>query len=276
VSDTEALTMREVVGRTGLPAGTLRMWESRYGFPEPQRLPSGHRRYSAADCDAIGRVLAERDRGMSLRAAIDHVLATPAELEPSLFAALRRARPGLAPHVMTKRVLVALSRAIEDEWYARAEPSRLFAAFQTAAFYRASAHRWRELARTADLAVAFADFERPRVAPNDVCEVPLAPDAPLRREWALVCEGERLSVAMTAWELAREGRVADAARRFETIWTVEPEAVRLVADAAAAMAAAAAPALARGHVERPAPPPPDLASVMALVSRCIAYIGAAR
>jgi DICT domain-containing protein len=173
-------------------------------------------------------------------------------------------------------VLVALSRAIEDEWFARAEPSRLFAAFQTAAFYRASAHRWRELARTADLAVAFADFERAHVAPHEVCEVPLAPDAPLRREWALVCEGERLSVAMTAWELAREGGVADADRRFETIWTVEPDAVRHVVDAAMAMAAGTAPALARHLGERPAPPTPDLGSVMALVSRCIAYIGAAR
>jgi MerR family transcriptional regulator, light-induced transcriptional regulator len=276
VSDAAPLTMRDVVSRTGLPAGTLRMWETRHGFPEPQRLPSGHRRYSAADCEAIERVLAQRERGLSLRAAIDHVRTTPPELEPSLFAALRRARPELAPHVMTKRALVALSRAIEDEWFARAEPSRLFAAFQTAAFYRASAHRWRELARTADLAVAFADFERSRIAPHDVCEVPLAPDAPLRREWALVCEGERLAVAMTAWELAREGRVADADRRFETIWTVEPDAVRHVADAAAAMAAATEPALAGRLAERPAAPPPDLGSVMALVSRCIAYIAAAR
>jgi len=70
--------------------------------------------------------------------------------------------------------------------------------------------------------------------------------------------------------------VADGDRRFETIWTVEPDAVRHVADAAMTMAAATEPALARDLGERPAPPAPDLGSVMALVSRCIAYIGAAR
>ena len=39
------LTIREMAARTGVPQGTLRMWETRYGFPVPERLPSGHRRY---------------------------------------------------------------------------------------------------------------------------------------------------------------------------------------------------------------------------------------
>ncbi|NCG18187.1 MAG: MerR family DNA-binding transcriptional regulator [Rhodobacterales bacterium] len=30
----------------GIPIGTLRTWERRYGYPEPIRRPSGHRRYS--------------------------------------------------------------------------------------------------------------------------------------------------------------------------------------------------------------------------------------
>lgn len=30
---------------SGVPVATLRTWERRYGFPEPVRLPSGHRRY---------------------------------------------------------------------------------------------------------------------------------------------------------------------------------------------------------------------------------------
>jgi len=32
---------------TGIPVETLRTWESRYGFPEPARKPSGHRTYDA-------------------------------------------------------------------------------------------------------------------------------------------------------------------------------------------------------------------------------------
>ena len=279
MSEPEGLTIREVALRTGVPAGTLRMWESRYGFPVPRRLQSGHRRYTPADCEAIERVLVERRRGLSLPAAIHAVATTEAAPDHSLFATLRRASPELAPRTLPKRALSALSHAIEDEYCARGEPALLFAAFQRVALYRASERRWRELARTADLAVAFADFERPRVRRRGVCELPLAADAPVRREWALICVGERLSVALTAWEIAVERPLPDPARRYETIWTVEPEAVRQVARAAAALAAAVAPdaigARARRLEEGPPPPPPDLASVMRLVNRCVAYLGGA-
>jgi DICT domain-containing protein len=274
----DALSIREVARRTGVPAGTLRMWEARYGFPVPERLASGHRRYTAEDCEAIERVVAERGRGLALAAAIEHARTATSDPDPSLFATLRRASPALAPHVLPKRALIAISRAIEDECTARAEPSLLFVAFQRVRFYRAAERRWRELARTAELAVAFADFERSRVRERGVCELPLAGDAPLRREWALACEGERLSVALTAWEVTDQRAGADSARRFETIWTVEPEAVRAVVAAAAAVAARTEPELIRTRArrleERRPPPPPDLESVMALMNRCVSYLSA--
>ena len=273
----DALTIRDVARRTGVPAGTLRMWEARHGFPAPERLASGHRRYTPEDCEAIERVLAERRRGLALAAAIDEARAAPFAPDASLFATLRRVSPTLAPHVLPKRALVALSHAIEDECTARAEQVLLFVAFQRVRFYRASEPRWRELARTAELAVAFADFSRPRLRRRGVCELPLAVDAPLRREWALACEGERLSVALTAWELTGERADADGERRFETIWTVEPDAVRSVVAAAAAVAARTEPELIRTRArrleERRPPPPPDLESVMALMNRCAAYLG---
>lgn len=37
--------MGAVTRRTGIGQHTLRAWERRFGFPDPQRLPSGHRRY---------------------------------------------------------------------------------------------------------------------------------------------------------------------------------------------------------------------------------------
>ena len=40
-----ALTIGDLAERTGVSTGTLRMWETRYGFPVPQRRASGHRRY---------------------------------------------------------------------------------------------------------------------------------------------------------------------------------------------------------------------------------------
>jgi DNA-binding transcriptional MerR regulator len=132
------LTIREVVARTGVPAATLRVWETRHGFRAPARLASGHRRYTPADCEAIERVVAERAHGLSLRASIARVASRPVDADPSLFATLRRAQPALSPQVLPKRALTALSRAIEDEICARAERPLLFGAFQRERFYRAS------------------------------------------------------------------------------------------------------------------------------------------
>ena len=38
----------DVVERTGVAEGTLRMWERRYGFPKPARLASGGSRIRTA------------------------------------------------------------------------------------------------------------------------------------------------------------------------------------------------------------------------------------
>jgi DNA-binding transcriptional MerR regulator len=42
--DPAELTISDVAERTGIPASTLRMWEARYGFPEPRRPTGSHRR----------------------------------------------------------------------------------------------------------------------------------------------------------------------------------------------------------------------------------------
>lgn len=39
--------MGAVTRRTGIGEHTLRAWERRFGFPQPRRLPSGHRRYTS-------------------------------------------------------------------------------------------------------------------------------------------------------------------------------------------------------------------------------------
>ncbi|HZW28705.1 MAG TPA: cobalamin-dependent protein [Trueperaceae bacterium] len=49
-------TVGEVEERTGVPASSLRQWERRYGFPAPERSPSGYRYYSESDLAAIVRM----------------------------------------------------------------------------------------------------------------------------------------------------------------------------------------------------------------------------
>ena len=82
----------EAVEGTGVPEATLRMWKRRHGFPTPERLPSGHRRYSDEDLELVARVAAAREAGVSLAVAIAHARAV-APAPQSVFANLRRLRP---------------------------------------------------------------------------------------------------------------------------------------------------------------------------------------
>ncbi|MGE5635678.1 MAG: DICT sensory domain-containing protein [Nocardioidaceae bacterium] len=276
------LSIRDVAERTGVGQPTLRIWEARYGFPAPRRLPGGHRRYAERDVDLIRRVLAEREAGLSLRAAIDRARADSPAGEPgeaSIFAGLRRRRPDLVPYLLPKRTLIALSHAIEDECCARAERGVLFASFQRERFYRDAAERWRELARTAEEAVVFADFGKARHPGGAPIEVPLDPAGPFGREWSLVCDAPRYSACLSAWERPGQDRTPDAERMFETIWSVEPEIVRAGARIACALVEASAPETAErlAPLLDEAPPPSDeqVRLAGALASRMVAYVGGA-
>ena len=48
---------------TGVPAETLRTWEARYGFPAPERKPSGHRLYPLAAVARLKRISEALNRG---------------------------------------------------------------------------------------------------------------------------------------------------------------------------------------------------------------------
>jgi methanogenic corrinoid protein MtbC1 len=41
---------------SGIPIETLRTWEARYGFPEPERKPSGHRTYPPSTVNRLRRI----------------------------------------------------------------------------------------------------------------------------------------------------------------------------------------------------------------------------
>ncbi|MBV8999369.1 MAG: MerR family transcriptional regulator [Solirubrobacterales bacterium] len=250
----------DVVERTGVAEGTLRMWERRYGFPMPARLASGHRRYSDRDIELIQKVATQRAAGFSLSAAIDRARGPGAEPSPSVYATLRRRRPDLEPRTIAKPIMLALTHAVEDETLARAERPILFGSFQRERFYRQAEPRWRELARGAAAAVVFADFERLRTPRHAPAEVPVPRAHPLNREWTLVCEGQDFAVCLTGWEPLDSSPAADRARRFETIWSVEPDVVREASAICASIVDAARPALldpARTRLESPPSLPPE-------------------
>jgi DNA-binding transcriptional MerR regulator len=217
------LAIGEVAAQTGVPIATLRVWETRYGVPAPNRLASGHRRYSQRDVDVIKAALEARASGLSLPAALERARASAEAAPPaSIYAGLRRERPGLQPIVFAKRALVAVAHAIEDECCSRATRPLLFGSFQRERFYRQAEPRWREFARTAERAVVFADFPRSN-SRRTPAEVRVDRAGPLLREWAIVCDAPDAPACLAAWEIPGSGR------RFETIWTTEPEAVRAAA-----------------------------------------------
>jgi MerR family transcriptional regulator, light-induced transcriptional regulator len=249
------LSIGDVVRATSLTEGTLRAWERRYGFPQPQREPSGHRRYAPEEVERILRVVAERERGIALPAAIERARLAPSRV-PSLFAQLRERRPDLQPMTVRKRHLTPLARAIEEESAARAERALLIGCFQREHFYRQSEARWRELCAGAEGAFVFADFERLRQPRGAPAELPVDRSHPVTREWALICAAPEHGVCMVAWEPPGRTRPGDQ-REFELLLSVEPAVVREAAETAAALAAPLAPEVAeksRRYLEQLAPP----------------------
>jgi DICT domain-containing protein len=270
------LSIRQVAERTGVSTASLRMWEARYDFPRPERRSSGHRRYSEDECERVWRVVRDRDAGLSLPAAIEKHRGGDPGRDSSIFAGLRRRRPDLTPYLLPKRSLLAMTHAIEDECCARAERSLLLASFQRERHYREAEPRWRDLARTADMTVAFADFPRRRDPPGGPVELPIRSGEPLGREWTLICAALRYSACLSAWERPGQDHVRDSDRMFETVWTVDAEAVQVGLRIAAQLMGGDAPDLVErmgGRLDRsPSPGGEQSALVAALSSRMVAYV----
>jgi MerR family transcriptional regulator, light-induced transcriptional regulator len=280
----EAAGSEAVAGPAGIPVAGLRNWEQRYGLPRPQRSAGGQRRYTEADCDLLTEVLRHRAAGLSLSAAMAQAT-TSAQggggggAEPSIFAGLCRQHPSLRVHLLNKTVLLAMTQAIEDECGARAQRPVLLGSFQRQRFYQASAPRWADLARAAEQTVVFADFARSRLRPGRVAEVAVADDAPLRREWTLICDAPDTPACVAAWEQPGQDHLRDRDRMFEAVWSVDPQVVRSAARIGTGLATAALPELAQrlaGHLTtEAAPSSADLRRASGLIERTLDYLARA-
>lgn len=75
---------------TGIPIETLRTWETRYGFPVPQRRPSGHRVYASTVVPRLRRISEALARGHRAGQVV-------AASEASLAALLSEVMPDAVP-----------------------------------------------------------------------------------------------------------------------------------------------------------------------------------
>jgi DICT domain-containing protein len=267
------LTIGELARRTGLTSAALRTWEARHGFPVPERSASGHRRYREKDVASVRRVLQRQRAGVRLDVAIGEIRSTADSPSLSIFAMLRADHPQVPVQSMRKSTLLALSRSIEDEYLAGAVAGRIFGSFQAERFYRASEARWVELARRSRSCTAFADFaERTRATAHRPGLVPLAADAPMRREWAIVAEAPGLSTCLAGWEPPGQDRVTDRSRRFDVVWTVDPMVTRSAAQVCLQVAGVDVARAEPSVLDQSAPEPVDPVRVTALVNRTLGYV----
>jgi len=262
----DGLSIGQLADATGVAVGTLRMWESRHGFPAPTRGAGRHRRYSPDDVERIGLVLAERDRGLSLAAAVERARAWSPAAPGSIFAAVREFQPNPQPLRLPLWAMLAVTRAIEDECLARAGRPVLAGSFQTERAYRTAEHRWRELSRSAVLSFVLADFGSPRAPRGGPLEVRTGVDMPVRREWAVIALDPHYTACLAAWELPRQ----PGERWFEAIWTTVPG---VVTDAMRTAIGVAGPRVAqRGADALSGSAPPAADATPALANRMIGYL----
>jgi MerR family transcriptional regulator, light-induced transcriptional regulator len=278
----DGLAIKEVAEQTGVAAGTIRMWEQRYGFPEPARTPSGYRRYCEADVGAIRRVVAYRRRGLSVPAAIERARGAGPIDRPSIYAAVATVDAELGSRSLRKSTLFAMSRAMEDEALARAAAPIVFAAFQHEGFYRSVEYRYRRLAEASDATVVFADFPRLREEPGRPVEVPIAPDDALGNEWALIVDAPGYAACLLAWEqpgTITPGGPDDDDRRFESMWTLDPAVTRKAARVAARLVtrqdAALGARLDAQLADRPMAMEEPTPALTAVTNRIVEYLEAA-
>lgn len=274
----ERLTIAQFAERTGVSAETVRAWELRHGFPRPERDQGGRRRYAVADAERVADVVRLRATGLSLTAAIARVHDRDASAPTSVYAGLRALRPELAPATVSKRSLLALSHAIEDEWLARGGGGVLVGSFQRERFFRQAEPRWIELARRADVAVAIADFPRLRTRRSRAVEVPAPRDHAIAREWTLVAVSPGAVGCLAAWEPPAARSRTDGERAFEMVWSAEAGVAQTAAVIAADVIGPSAPAVAEQLRARASAAgdgaATNLRAATALTSRMIGYLAA--
>ena len=111
-NDIPTYNLKVVIQETGLKPDTLRVWERRYGLPDPERTAGGHRLYSERDIAIIKWLQERKAEGLSISRAValwrQHVEQgeDPLEPEPSS-SALPAAPPAVQGETLSE---------LQQEW----------------------------------------------------------------------------------------------------------------------------------------------------------------
>lgn len=126
--------MKVVVQETGLKPDTLRAWERRYGVPNPERTPGGHRLYSQHEIDLLKWLVARQDEGMSISHAVELWQQLESEGQNPLLTMETAVSEPILPHITGEQVDELREAWIEaclafDEYQAQHLLARAFALF---------------------------------------------------------------------------------------------------------------------------------------------------
>ena len=83
-------------------------------------------------------------------------------------------------------------------------------------------------------------------------EIPVQIHQPLAREWTLIVDAPGARACLAAWEQPSQVKLPDRDRRFEVMWSFEPEVVRTASEVATELLWKLAPDIARRVPEPPA------------------------
>lgn len=70
-SNNKVISIGGLAAGSGVPVETIRNWETRYGFPRPTRLNSGHRRYEMAIIERLKKIKVLVDMGYKPSLAVN-------------------------------------------------------------------------------------------------------------------------------------------------------------------------------------------------------------
>lgn len=140
------------------------------------------------------------------------------------------------PQMYFKSSLTALSHAMEDRVLAGSDKPLVIASFQKERFYRQEAHRYRRIAQKTNCVFVLASPETDFKNSSDVYEtIAFEPTDALGQEWHLVILGQHHASCLicrerTALATETDDRTIDTNRRFEGIWTFDPQITQAAAE----------------------------------------------
>ncbi len=147
------------------------------------------------------------------------------DLQHSIFGRVREHFPASwQPITCSKATLVDFSHAIEDMFIIHQLRGVLLTGFQESAYWNQEIERYQRISQIAQQVCIFAGRPLPPDSTYGEVRVALPEGSPLRQEWFVIGLTEHFSILLAGLDRL-EPAEHEALRRFETLWTFDPDVI---------------------------------------------------